>query len=249
MNLKKYIIVITTFFKDVYDIFVRNGGLFVRTIGVGTIGIFSAFTCVLSFRTQMLFTGGGDMFQVSIFSGFIAIVVISYFVFRWEAVKHEYTDLHIRYLNWINTRSSFQRWLVSVPMSFSLSLSQFLLIMIMKYFTRLSGGAIADITLAIVGIINFFMMRTYLFDYQRKNYFFQFSSYIIISVVSLFVNYHVVNFLEKSQFWILQPVGEILTTFLDATVVAQLLASALFGWVFYKAHEKITFRKKEEKNI
>ena len=213
----------------------NNLALFLKTVGVGVIGIFSIFVGVISWDSS---------FDVIIFSWAIAIAVITYFGVRWKTISVEYLDLHERYLKCIDKLSSWRRFLASIPLNAFTSLIQFFMIWTMEIFRpEVQPEGVTGTTFLVVSVLNFFILRVFLFNYRHDNYAWQGTSYVVITALTVLANMGFVWCLTTYNFW---PIGTIIHPVVEKigqAMTAQILFSCSVGALPYKAHEKITFKK------
>lgn len=222
----------------------NNLALFTKTVVAGVIGIFSIFVGIVSWNSDILFTLDVPHSRVIIFSWAIAIATIIYFFSRWKNISTEYLDLHIRYLKCIDTYSSWKRFFASIPLNGFTSAIQFGMIWTMEVFRpEVPPEWVTGTTFLIVSVLNFFILRIFLFNYRHDNYAWQGISYTLITLGTVGFNMLLVWYLTSFNFWPILPLVEFIVRKLGPAMTAQIIFSLTIGALPYKAHEKITFKK------
>lgn len=219
-------------FKNIEQIF--------RVYVLGLIGVFSFYILLLNFKTSYIWSFENEVPFEVLLSAFLTVSISSYYFLRWNSVYSEYTILKNKYLNWVIIQPSWKVFLVSIPLNFSLSLCQFGIIKLTIYYFNVSIPVASNISLAVICVVSFFQIRTFVFWYTGKNYLHQGVCYCFVVLISLIVNYFVVKIFQNQLVFakeyipfIVQLVGE--------ESFPQLCSSACLGILWFKLHQKITF--------
>lgn len=218
-----------------------------RVFFLGLIGIFSTFSFLVSYQPTYGFYFITEIPSVAIYS-FLSMVSISfYFQIKWDVITYEFKTLSDEYLSWISKQKSFTVFLVSIPVNLVISLCQIGLIEIILRFTSYSIATASDISLFFVNVLNFFIIRTYVFRYEGKDYVRQAVLYTVISLIGLIINYQAVQVIVNNFYWVdnvLFGFPNIIAEIIGYKSTPQIITSALIGWVWFLCHKKITFRKR-----
>lgn len=221
-----------------------------RVLFLGLVGIFSTVFFLLSYHPAYAWYSITDIPAITLYSCFSMVTVSSYFFYKWDVINWEYQILKKEYLDWISKQKSLTVFFVSIPVNLLITLCQLGLIKIILHFTHLSIPAASNISLFFVNIVNFFIIRTYIFRYENKNYFHQIFFYSFFTIIGLIVNNKIVELLV-SNFEYLKGyfLVESISIIIGDNATPQFITSALVGWIWFKCHEKITFRKINYKNM
>ncbi len=217
-----------------------------RVYFLGLLGIFSFFYYVLSFKLEYAWYPISEIPAITSMSCYSMALVSSYFYIKRDVIGAEYQSIKNDYLNWLGKQNSFIVFLVSIPVNLVILVCQIGLIEIILHFSNSSIPTASDISLFLVIIINFFIIRTYVFKYEGKNYTYQVKFYTVISIISLIVNYFSVQGIVNNFDWfnnMLVGIPEEITGIIGFEATPQFITSALTGWVWFLCHERITFKK------
>lgn len=218
----------------------------IRVYLLGLLGIFSIIYYVLSFKLEYTWYSISEIPVMTLYSSYVMFCTSSYLIYKRHDIKAEYISLQNDYLNWLGKQNSLIVFLVSIGVNLIITVCQIGLIEIFLHFTSISIATGSDITLFFVNILNFFIIRTYVFKYEGKNYIHQVSFYTIISIIGLIVNYWTVewivgNFnLVNSMFF---GLPNVISKIIGYKSTPQFFTSAFVGWVWFICHKKITFKK------
>lgn len=235
----------------------QNGYRLLRTIGVGIIGIFSVFICILSFEVDYMDISKTS--PVTMFSTMLSLVIIAYVWLRFEVLKEEYWQLHQGSIAYIE-KISKEKWLIfnkqflaSILLSLpTLGLQSGLVWIVTIFKPEISPEYTGGIAYFVMGIINFFIQRIYLFNFRADNYAWQISCYSLITLGSTGLSMIFIDLAIESNFWILQAIPGV-SLLLNKSIelfglkiVATTLFSILFGWLPYLGNKNMTFRKRNK---
>lgn len=232
------------FFRKIKESYIFIGDFFlhfcgfVKVILVGAVFTFSTFTLYLSLAYDTL---GGLWITIP---GVTTGVTLIYFLFSYRKIKRDYLSWHEGYITWVDKTTGGQKFIISAVISISLSATQMALINMMEYLVRTSPGTVANTSLFVLNVANFFLLRTYTFNNQEKNYLFQAVSYIGISALAFMVNGYIVQTLAMTSnpYWL--SFSKPFVVVLGKTGAAQLWWSIVIGWVWYLAYKNITFKSR-----
>lgn len=213
---------------------------FIKVILVGAIFTFSTFILYLALTYHTL----GWIWTTT--TGIISLATLLYFLFSYRKIRADYLRWHEGYIQWIDKTVDWQKFIISVAISTSLSSSQMILIGLMEYLVQASPGKVANTSLLVINIANFFLLRTYTFNNQEKNYFFQGLSYTFICALALVLNWYAVQYLATTHD---QPWAGLVgitssLPLIDKTGSAQLWWSTAIGWIWFYLYKFITFNSR-----
>lgn len=217
-----------------------------RVYFLALLGIFSIFYFVLSFKLDYYWYSISEIPSITLYSSYSMVLISWYFHIKWDVIGAEYQSLKNDYLNWLDKQNSFTVFLVSIPVNLVILVCQIGLIEIILHFTNSSIPTASDISLFLVIIINFFIIRTYVFKYEGKNYTHQVKFYTVISIISLIVNYFSVQGIVHNFDWfnnMLVGIPEEIAGIIGFEATPQFITSTLTGWVWFLCHKRNTFKK------
>lgn len=243
----------------------------VKIYGFGIFTIIAGFQFILTFKGYYVMASSQTPIPDNFwFTSTFFISGASYFFITRKEIFKTHLKLEILFLDWVKKLSLFQLFVLSVPINFLGSITQFILISMLQNFTSLSEVEIASISFGVVNLIGFFILRTYIFQFQTRNYEYlrPFIIFWVIIFFSVGVNalavkgiiglieaplvyssFEVISFNEgmllmiKLCIWLVSLIKALSIIVGNNTITAQFLASTLLGWVWFSFHNYYTFPK------
>ncbi len=203
------------------------------------LAIFTGFKLIMSFKYGYIFYNPSGIPPDIIYFGALTFGIAGYLYINSLLIYKEFIEVNFKYSEWIKKQKTIIVFLISIVLNFSITLIQLGFIKILIHFTSLSLPVCSNISLLPVFILNYFLMSQLLFVNRLKRYKYEVTMYTIITICGLVINFLAVKWLYINVInW---PLLSFLYIFFDKETIPQLLASALFGWVWFLAHKKITF--------